>query len=74
MHDLAGNRLSEHDAGGAVLREYIWLDGRPLAIIEGGQTYWLSWDQIGRPVMAPGIWRKERSTLRIRVVGPARIR
>jgi hypothetical protein len=35
-----------------VLREYIWLDGRPLAVIEGGQTYWLHWDHIGRPVLA----------------------
>ena len=35
-----------------MLREYIWLDGRPLAVVEGGQTYWLHWDQIGRPAMA----------------------
>ena len=52
VHDLNGNRLSEHDSGGMVLREYIWLDGRPLAIVEGGQTFWLHWDHIGRPVMA----------------------
>ena len=52
VHDLAGNRIAEHDGTGAVLREYIWLDGRPLAVAEGGQTYWLHWDQIGRPAMA----------------------
>ncbi len=52
VHDLAGNRIVEHDDTGAVLREYIWLDGRPLAVVEGGQTYQLHWDQIGRPVMA----------------------
>jgi RHS repeat-associated protein len=52
VHDLNGNRLAEHDDTGAVLREYIWLDGRPLAVVEGGQTYWLHWDHIGRPVMA----------------------
>ena len=52
VHDLAGNRIAEHDDTGAVLREYIWLDGRPLAVVEGGQTYWLHWDQIGRPAMA----------------------
>jgi hypothetical protein len=33
--------------GPALLREYIWLDGRPLAVVEGGQTYWLAWDQTG---------------------------
>ncbi len=38
VHDLAGNRIAEHDDTGAVLREYIWLDGRPLAVVEGGQT------------------------------------
>ena len=52
VHDLTGNRIAEHDDTGAVLREYIWLDGRPLAVVEGGQTYQLHWDQIGRPVMA----------------------
>ncbi len=52
VHDLAGNRIAEHDQTGAVLREYIWLDGRPLAIVEGGQTFWLHTDHIGRPVLA----------------------
>ena len=36
VHDLNGNRIAEHDGVGAVIREYIWLDGRPLAVIEGG--------------------------------------
>ncbi len=39
MHDLNGNRIAEHDDTGAVIREYIWLDGRPLAVVEGGQTW-----------------------------------
>ena len=52
VHDLNGNRIAEHDGSGAVLREYIWLDGRALAVVEGGQTYWLHWDHILRPVMA----------------------
>jgi RHS repeat-associated protein len=52
VHDLSGNRIAEHDGSGAVLREYIWLGGRPLAIVEGGQTYQLHWDHILRPVMA----------------------
>jgi RHS repeat-associated protein len=52
VHDLAGSRLAEHDGSGAVIREYIWLDGRPLAVVEGGQTFWLHWDHILRPVLA----------------------
>ena len=44
--------LSEHDAGGVVFREYIWLNGRPRAMIERGQTYWPHRDHMGRPVMA----------------------
>jgi YD repeat-containing protein len=50
IHDADGNRIAEYDGTGAVIREYIWLDGRPLAVVEGGQTYQLDWDQIGRPV------------------------
>jgi RHS repeat-associated protein len=52
VHDLGGNRLAEHDQTGAVIREYIWLDGRPLAVVEGGQLYHLHWDHILRPVLA----------------------
>ena len=56
VHDLAGNRIAEHDDTGAVIREYIWLDGRPpklgVAVVEGGQTCQLHCDRIGRPVMA----------------------
>ncbi|MFQ5566301.1 MAG: hypothetical protein ACE5EU_08065, partial [Paracoccaceae bacterium] len=48
VHDLNGNRIAEHDDTGAVIREYIWLDGRPLAVIEGGQVYQLHWDHILR--------------------------
>jgi RHS repeat-associated protein len=42
----------EKDNLGAVIREYIWLDGRPLAVVEGGQVFWLHWDHILRPVLA----------------------
>jgi len=52
VHDLSGNRIAEHADTGAVIREYIWLDGRPLAVVEGGQVFWLHWDHILRPVLA----------------------
>lgn len=38
--------------GVGLLREYVWLDGKPLAVIEGGRTFHVRWDQIGRPVLA----------------------
>ncbi len=36
VHDLNGNRIAEHDDTGAVIREYIWLDGRPPEFGGGG--------------------------------------
>jgi hypothetical protein len=30
----------------------IFLDGRPLAVVEGGQVFWLHWDHVLRPVLA----------------------
>jgi hypothetical protein len=32
VHDLNGNRIAEYDGSGTLLREYLWLDGRPLAV------------------------------------------
>jgi len=52
VHDLGGNRIAEYDGSGTLLREYLWLDGRPLAVVEDGNTYWLHWDHIQRPVLA----------------------
>jgi RHS repeat-associated protein len=48
-----GNRIAEIDATTkTVIREYIWLDGRPLAVLEGGAVYYIRADHIGRPVFA----------------------
>jgi len=33
-------------------REYIWMNGVPVATIEGGTTYYVRTDHIGRPVFA----------------------
>jgi hypothetical protein len=32
VHDLNGNRIAEYDGAGTLLREYLWLDGQPLAV------------------------------------------
>ena len=48
-----GNRIAEYDeASGALLREYVWLDGAPIAVREGGVNYFVRVDHIGRPVFA----------------------
>ena len=53
VHDIAGMRLGEYDGGtGTLLREYLWLGDRPLAVLEGGQLYHLHLNQVGRPDMA----------------------
>ena len=48
-----GNRIAEFGGGtGALIREYVWLDGAPVAVIEGGVVYHVRSDHIGRPVFA----------------------
>jgi hypothetical protein len=37
IFDLDGNRIAEYNAEtGALLAEYVWLNGRPIAVISGG--------------------------------------
>ena len=37
---------------GALIREYVWLEGQPIAVIEGGVISFVRADHIGRPVFA----------------------
>ncbi len=57
VHDLGGNRLAEYlydDVAqtSSLIREYVWMDGLPVAVIEGGVVYFVRRDHIGRPVFA----------------------
>ena len=53
VFDSAGNRIAEYnEATGALIREYIWLDGAPIAVVEGGVIYYIRTDHIGRPIFA----------------------
>ena len=57
VHDMDGNRIAEYlydDTTGAstLMRQYIWMDQRPVAVVEGGQIYFIRTDHIGRPVFA----------------------
>jgi len=57
VHDLEGNRIAEYlydDVAqtSSLLREYIWLDGVAVAVIENDTVYYVRTDQIGRPEFA----------------------
>jgi RHS repeat-associated protein len=48
-----GDRIADcSQASGALIREYVWLNGEPLAVIEGGVVNFVRVDHIGRPVFA----------------------
>ena len=53
VFDSDGNRIAEYnEATGSLIREYVWLDGAPIAVIEGGVISYVRTDHIGRPVFA----------------------
>ena len=57
IFDLEGNRIAEYEydavsGTSSLLREYIWMDGVPVAVVEGGVVYYVRTDHIGRPVFA----------------------
>lgn len=53
VFDSEDRRIAEYDeATGTLIREYVWLGWEPLAVIEGGQIYFVHTDHIGRPVFA----------------------
>ncbi|TQV65794.1 LamG-like jellyroll fold domain-containing protein [Aliiroseovarius halocynthiae] len=57
LFDLAGNRIAEYEVDpltdiSTLQREYIWMDGTPVAVIENGTPYFVRTDHIGRPVFA----------------------
>lgn len=53
VFDSEDRRIAEYnEATGALIREYVWLGWEPLAVIEGGQIFFLRTDHIGRPVFA----------------------
>jgi len=57
VFDLEGNRIAEYEiddltSTSTLLREYVWMDGVPVAVIENGTLYFVRTDHIGRPVFA----------------------
>ncbi len=45
-----GQLIGEYDASGQTIREYVYLDGKPLALIRGGQAYYFHNDHLGSPL------------------------
>ena len=53
IFDSQGRRVAENDQRtGALIREYVWLDWEPLAVIESGVIHFVRTDHIGRPALA----------------------
>jgi RHS repeat-associated protein len=59
VHDAEGNRLAEYDYDATtntttLLREYVWLEGVPVAMVDGATdaVYLIRTDHIGRPTFA----------------------
>src|SRR3954452_14857677 len=68
LYDQDGNLIAEADATtGLTEREYLWLQGRPIAVVNGVDTgspviYHVHVDQLNRPVLMTGpargvLWR-----------------
>ena len=53
VHDPEANRIAEYlyDTS-TLIRQYIWMEGRIVAVVEGGQIFYVRTDHIGRPVFA----------------------
>ena len=57
VHDGDGNRIAEYEFDpvnltSTLLREYVWMNGQAVGVIEGGMLYLVRSDRIGRPVFA----------------------
>lgn len=49
IYDNDGLLISENQADGTPIREYVYLNGQPLAMLEGGNTYYYHNDHLGTP-------------------------
>jgi RHS repeat-associated protein len=61
VYDEAGNLIGEYGDGGAPLREHVWFNGAPVAVLVGSNKYYVHTDHLGTPrVISDGaeeIWR-----------------
>ena len=52
QYDQDGHLIAESDATGAVIREYIWLGGLPIGLVDSGNLYFIHADWRGAPQKA----------------------
>ena len=51
LYDLEGNLLAEHDATGTLIRDYVWMNGAPVAQIDQGEEFsYLHFDHLNSPL------------------------
>jgi len=62
-YDEAGNLIGEYDSLGNPIREHVWFDGAPVAVIVGSDVHYVHTDHLGTPraITDSGtvIWRWE---------------
>ncbi len=53
VYDQSGQLLGEYRSNGSVVREYVWLQGMPVAVVDGAaaspQIYYVQTDHLGAP-------------------------
>ena len=58
-----GNLIGEYDGSGTPLREHVWFNGAPVAVLSGTDLYYVHTDHLGTPRVisdgASAIWRWE---------------
>ena len=63
LYDLSGKLIAEHDATGTLIRDYVWMNGVPVAQIDAGEVFsYLHVDHLGTPRLATNdsqtvVWR-----------------
>ncbi len=50
VYSASGRLLAEADASGATVRDYLWLEDLPLAVVDSGSTYYVHAGQRGEPL------------------------
>ena len=63
IYDTSGNLIAEHDSNGTLIRDYVWMNGVPVAQIDQGEAFsYLHFDHLGTPRLATDdaqtvVWR-----------------
>lgn len=49
VYDESGHLLGEYDESGAAIKEYVWFEQMPVAVLQGNQIYYVHPDHLGTP-------------------------